>query len=109
MPAAPSRSYHTSTARYDVRSQSAALRAGHAGLSSVEAATRLARDGANLLPRRRPTPLWHRVAMQLRDPLVVVLLVAAALTILTGDWADADTADANTKAGPGRDRYSATC
>ncbi|WP_349261604.1 cation-transporting P-type ATPase [Actinocrinis sp.] len=33
--------------------------------------------------------LWRRVLMQLRDPLVAVLLVAAALTIGTGDWTDA--------------------
>ena len=33
-------------------------------------------------------PLWRRVAAQLRDPLIVVLLVAAALTLATGDWTD---------------------
>ena len=60
-----------------------------AGLSSAEAAARLARDGGNVLPAQRSVPLWRRVAMQLRDPLVVVLLVAAALTVATGDWTDA--------------------
>ncbi|GAB2953276.1 cation-transporting P-type ATPase [Nonomuraea fastidiosa] len=59
------------------------------GLSSAEAAARLARDGANVLPRKPPTPLWRRVLTQLRDPLIVVLLVAAVLTIGTGDWTDA--------------------
>ncbi|HCU94612.1 MAG TPA: ATPase [Actinobacteria bacterium] len=59
------------------------------GLTSVEAAARLARDGQNLLPPPRPVPLWHRIATQLRDPLVLVLLVAAVLTIATGDWTDA--------------------
>ena len=34
-----------------------------AGLSSSEAAVRLARDGANVLPARRSVPLWHRVAI----------------------------------------------
>ncbi|MEU7749216.1 cation-transporting P-type ATPase [Nonomuraea sp. NPDC049158] len=58
------------------------------GLSSVEAAVRLERDGANLLPQKPPVPLWRRVLAQLRDPLIVVLLVAAALTIVTGDWTD---------------------
>ncbi|WP_433519328.1 cation-translocating P-type ATPase [Nonomuraea sp. CA-143628] len=58
------------------------------GLSSAEAATRLERDGANLLPQKPPVPLWRRVLTQLRDPLIVVLLVAAALTIVTGDWTD---------------------
>ncbi|MEV1243418.1 cation-transporting P-type ATPase [Nonomuraea sp. NPDC049750] len=58
------------------------------GLSSAEAAVRLERDGANLLPQKPPVPLWRRVLAQLRDPLIVVLLVAAALTIVSGDWAD---------------------
>ncbi|MFG1965323.1 cation-translocating P-type ATPase [Nonomuraea sp. NPDC049028] len=59
-----------------------------AGLSAAEAAVRLERDGANLLPQKPPVPLWRRVLTQLRDPLIVVLLVAAALTIVTGDWPD---------------------
>ncbi|MFI7700605.1 cation-translocating P-type ATPase [Nonomuraea sp. NPDC049480] len=59
------------------------------GLSSAEAALRLERDGANLLPQQPPVPLWRRIAAQLRDPLIVVLLIAAVLTITTGDWADA--------------------
>ena len=59
------------------------------GLSSAEAARRLADDGRNVLPARRPTPPWRRILAQLRDPLVMVLLVAAALTIATGDWTDA--------------------
>jgi len=59
------------------------------GLSSAEAAARLAGGGANVLPAARSVPLWKRVGAQLRDPLVVVLLVAAVLTIATGDWTDA--------------------
>jgi P-type Ca2+ transporter type 2C len=59
------------------------------GLSSAEAARRLSRDGGNTLPAQRPTPAWRRIVAQLRDPLVMVLLVAAALTIATGDWTDA--------------------
>jgi Ca2+-transporting ATPase len=59
------------------------------GLSSVEAAARLARDGGNVLPVQRSGSPWRRVGVQLRDPLVAVLLVAAALTVATGDWTDA--------------------
>jgi Ca2+-transporting ATPase len=62
--------------------------AASTGLSSAEAALRLARDGPNILPRRIRVPLWRRIVFQLRDPLIVVLLVAAALTIATGDWTD---------------------
>jgi Ca2+-transporting ATPase len=59
------------------------------GLSSQEAAARLVRDGGNVLPRQRPTPLWRRVAAQLRDPLILVLLAAAAFTLATADFTDA--------------------
>ncbi len=59
------------------------------GLSSSQAAARLAADGANVLPARYRVELWRRVLLQLRDPLVLVLLAAAVLTVATGDWADA--------------------
>ncbi|MBO0870823.1 MAG: HAD-IC family P-type ATPase, partial [Micromonosporaceae bacterium] len=59
------------------------------GLSTAEAALRLTRNGPNLLPTRGRIPVWRRVLAQARDPLVVVLLVAAVLTIATGDWPDA--------------------
>lgn len=59
-----------------------------AGLSSEEAAARLRRDGANVLPQRRPIRLWQRLLTQLRDPLIVVLQVAAVLTAVTGDRTD---------------------
>ncbi|WP_280381514.1 cation-translocating P-type ATPase [Nocardia wallacei] len=59
-----------------------------AGLTSAEAAARLARDGENVLPRRRPVRVWQRVLTQLRDPLIIVLLVAVVLTVITGDWTD---------------------
>ena len=62
---------------------------GGDGLSSTEAARRLEADGPNALPEGKRTRVWQRVLMQLRDPLVAVLLVAAALTIATGDWTDA--------------------
>ncbi|PWK32459.1 cation transport ATPase-like protein, partial [Actinoplanes xinjiangensis] len=59
------------------------------GLSSALAADLLARDGGNVLPVRRPPPLWRRVVSQLRDPLVLVLLAAAGFTLATADFTDA--------------------
>jgi Ca2+-transporting ATPase len=50
------------------------------GLSSAEAAGRLARYGPNELPPARRTPVWRLVVGQVRDPLIVVLLAAAVLT-----------------------------
>jgi len=59
------------------------------GLSTAEAADRLARYGPYELPRARRTPAWWPVADQLRDPLILVLLAAVVLTVATGDLADA--------------------
>ncbi|GAA2003400.1 cation-transporting P-type ATPase [Catenulispora subtropica] len=58
------------------------------GLSTEQAAARWERDGPNTVPPAPPLPLWRRVGSQLRDPLILVLLVAAALTAGTGDWPD---------------------
>ncbi|MFE5123780.1 cation-translocating P-type ATPase [Streptomyces sp. NPDC056669] len=59
-----------------------------AGLSREEAARRLGEYGANVVAQERRTPVWRRALQQLRDPLIVVLLVAAALTLGTGDLPD---------------------
>jgi Ca2+-transporting ATPase len=60
-----------------------------AGLSSAEAAERLERFGPNKAPTGPRITWWQRVGLQLRDPLIIVLLIAAALTIVTGDHPDA--------------------
>ena len=59
------------------------------GLSAAEAAARLERYGPNQ-PVVVPVPsVWQRIGRQASDPLVVVLLLAAVLTIATGDFSDA--------------------
>jgi P-type Ca2+ transporter type 2C len=58
------------------------------GLTTGEAAEQRREHGANVVPAAPPTPLWRRIVQQARDPLILVLLVAAALTIATGDWTD---------------------
>ncbi|GAA3655495.1 cation-translocating P-type ATPase [Microbacterium marinilacus] len=52
------------------------------GLTADEAASRLAEHGPNELRGTPPVPLWRRVLTQLRDPLVVLLLVAAAVSVV---------------------------
>ena len=59
------------------------------GLSSADAAARLQRFGPNRPPPPRRVTWPQRLLQQLRDPLIIVLLVAAALTIATGDHPDA--------------------
>jgi Ca2+-transporting ATPase len=59
------------------------------GLSEAEAAARLRRDGPNLLPqpdRRR----WPRMLLDVvREPMLLLLVVAAVLYLLLGDARDA--------------------
>ncbi len=52
------------------------------GLSSAEAARRLARDGPNELPAARPTPWWRRAGHQLHSPIIYILLFALAFDVI---------------------------
>jgi Ca2+-transporting ATPase len=60
-----------------------------AGLSQAEADRRLQQVGPNEIRQRGRISVWSSIGLQLRDPLVVVLLAACTLTLLTGDYADA--------------------
>jgi P-type Ca2+ transporter type 2C len=79
--------WQTRSVRDEAGSRRMAVAPG--GLSSAEAADRLARFGPNELPAARRTPVGRLITGQLRDPLILVLLAAAALTLATGDWTDA--------------------
>ncbi|MFJ9770600.1 cation-translocating P-type ATPase [Kitasatospora sp. NPDC101157] len=59
------------------------------GLTSTEAARLLSEHGRNEVAAAHRVPLWARVAAQLRDPLITVLLAAVALTLAIGDHPDA--------------------
>ena len=59
------------------------------GLTQLEAAARLAAQGPNTVPRPEPPSLVSRTAHQLADPLVLLLLVAFAVTLVVGDAPDA--------------------
>ncbi len=54
------------------------------GLPPEEAARRLTTYGPNELLGEPPVPMWRRVLAQMRDPLVVLLLVAVAVSL--GAW-----------------------
>jgi len=51
------------------------------GLSSAEAAKRLATYGPNELAGAPPVPRWRKFLAQFRDPLVYLLLVAVAISL----------------------------
>lgn len=59
------------------------------GLSTVEAERRLGEVGPNVVAQRGRVSVWSSIGVQLRNPLVVVLLMAFVLTLATGDLADA--------------------
>jgi P-type Ca2+ transporter type 2C len=55
------------------------------GLSSEEACARLKRYGPNELEAEKPVPTWRRFLAQFRDTLVILLLIATAVSV--GLWA----------------------
>ena len=50
------------------------------GLSEAEAHARLQRDGPNELTAEKPVPRWRKFLGQFRDVLVILLLIAAAIS-----------------------------
>ena len=54
------------------------------GLSNDEASSRLAKTGPNKLEEAEKTPLWKRFFEQMADPMVIMLIVAAVISALTG-------------------------
>ncbi|WP_324668221.1 cation-translocating P-type ATPase [Geochorda subterranea] len=59
------------------------------GLSREEAAARLARDGPNLLPEAPRRSLLAMAWEQVREPLVLILLAATAVSVVLGEYTDA--------------------
>jgi Ca2+-transporting ATPase len=58
------------------------------GLSAEDAARRLERHGRNELVEAPPTPWWRRLARQFADLLVWILMAAAIVSGLLGEWID---------------------
>ena len=63
------------------------LAAGENGLTSTEAAARRLRYGPNSLEERRHMSLPLKFLSRFRNPLVIILLVAAGISAGTGDLA----------------------
>lgn len=67
----------------------ASVDATSAGLTGAEARARLGRFGRNVLPSK-PPPGWLEIGLrQLRSPLIYVLLAAALVALVLGDFTDA--------------------
>ncbi|KAH9908919.1 calcium-transporting ATPase type 2C member 1 [Xylariomycetidae sp. FL2044] len=59
------------------------------GLTPGEALSRLQDYGPNEIPHDEPEPLWLRFLMQFREPLIILLLASAFLSIFVGNLDDA--------------------
>ena len=53
---------------------------GHSGLGATEARARLERYGPNELAAEKPVPAWRKFLAQFQDMLVILLLVAVAIS-----------------------------
>lgn len=58
------------------------------GLRSSEAAELLSRHGPNELQRAERTPAWELLLEQVKTPVVLLLVVAAGVSALLGEWMD---------------------
>lgn len=72
----------------DALAVAAALSSSGAGLTSREAATRLEAHGPNWLREVVGPSRSRALANQLRSPLLLLLVFAAAASALTGEWLD---------------------
>ena len=61
----------------------------NAGLSAGEAAERLARYGRNELAQAPREPWWTRLGRQFNDLLIWILIAAALISGVLGEWLDA--------------------
>jgi len=61
------------------------LGAGLAGLSDSEAAARIGRYGPNDAAQLRRAPLWFQYLARFKNPLVLILLAASAVSVATGE------------------------
>ncbi len=80
--------WHAKSAK-DVLKQ---LETGPEGLGAAQARQRLEQYGKNELDKTKGEGIFLRLLRQLKDPMILVLLAAAGLSLLAsggGDWADA--------------------
>ena len=67
----------------------ARLESAPQGLAGPEAGARLRRHGPNVLREERALSALHVLAGQFRSPLVLILVFAAALSLVVRDWLEA--------------------
>lgn len=65
------------------------LNAHEKGLTDGEVRSRLAEYGPNRLPEEKPPTWWQIALRQFLSPLIYILVVAAVISLLVGDYKDA--------------------
>ena len=81
----PSRPWQTMS----VRETAEALGTSEEGLSDAEAARRLRLYGPNNLRQKKPKSVWRMIREQLTDVMVLILIAAAAVSMIFAEWAEA--------------------
>ncbi|WP_106766876.1 calcium-translocating P-type ATPase, SERCA-type [Paenibacillus faecalis] len=66
----------------------ASLNSHNDGLSQEEAAARLEQYGKNALEERKGKSLFAKLLAQFKDVMIIILLVAALISGLLGEWTD---------------------
>lgn len=67
----------------------ALVEAGPQGLSSSQAAERLRRSGPNVVAQDESAAAWRLLVRQVANPLVLILLLGAGLSMVLREWVDA--------------------
>ncbi len=65
------------------------LRSSPKGLTTEEAEARRAQYGKNVLRERKPKTLLRMIWEQVKDVMVIILLIAAVISLIFQDWAEA--------------------
>ncbi|MDX5482777.1 MAG: HAD-IC family P-type ATPase, partial [Hymenobacteraceae bacterium] len=65
------------------------LQANTSGLSEDEVRRRQEKYGPNVLPAKKPPSLWYIFMIQFKNPLIYVLLLAVAVSVLLEEYTDA--------------------
>lgn len=65
------------------------LNTSEEGLSDVEAAERLKQNGYNELRAKPPKTIWNMLKAQIIDPMVLILIGAAAFSAVLQEWTEA--------------------
>lgn len=78
---------------YDTSEVLNAVKASEQGLQSEEAAARLEKNGKNKLAEGKKISIFRRFLGELADPMIIILLIAAAISAVTSIFANESFAD----------------